>query len=282
MTIATQTKTIRFGHSPDPDDAFMFYAIAKDKISLDGFRIEHIVEDIESLNQRALKNAELEATAVSVHAFAYLANKYAIMRAGASIGEKYGPIVVAREKSKPSNLRGKKIAIPGKLTTANLILQLFEKEFVPVLVPFDQILDYVKSGKADAGLIIHEGQITYQEFGLQKIVDLGEWWWEETKLPLPLGIDVIRKDLGLETMKRLAKVFKESIVYALEHRAPALEYAIQFGRGLKPDLNDQFVGMYVNDFTVDIGDAGERGIRKIYELGAARGVLPKGIFADLV
>ena len=273
----TNTQTIRFGHSPDPDDAFMFYAIAKDKILLDGFQIDHVVEDIESLNQRALRNAELEATAVSVHAFAYLADRYAIMRAGASIGEKYGPIVVSRSRMKPSELRGKKIAIPGKLTTANLVLNLFEKDFSSEIVPFDKILDHVLDGKSDAGLIIHEGQITYREKGLYKVIDLGEWWWNETGLPLPLGIDVIRKDLGKSTMARLSKVFKESILYGLEHRREALEYAIQFGRGLKPDLNDRFVGMYVNRFTIDLGEAGERGIRKIYELAAKRGVLPQDI-----
>ena len=261
----------------------MFYAIAKGKISLDGFQIDHVVEDIESLNQRAMGvgvhgRAPLHASAVSVHAFAYLADKYAVMRSGASIGEKYGPIVVARQPMSAgahgrAPLRNKKIAVPGKLTTANLILQLFEPNFISEIVPFDQILDYVLAGKADAGLIIHEGQITYKEKGLRKIMDLGEWWWDETKLPLPLGIDVIRKDLGDETMKRLSRVFKESILYALEHRQSALDYAIQFGRGLKPDLNDQFVGMYVNDYTIDLGKAGECGIRKIFELAVARGIL---------
>ncbi len=274
-------QTIHFGHSPDPDDAFMFYAIAKNKISLDGFQIDHVVDDIESLNQRAIRKAELEATAVSVHAFAHLADKYAIMRAGASIGEKYGPIIVSKNRMSSKEICGKKIAIPGKLTTANLILQLFEPNFNPVLVPFDQIMDHVLAGKSDAGLIIHEGQITYKEKGLYKVIDLGEWWWNETKLPLPLGIDALRKDLGMETMKRLSKVFKESILYALKNRQPALDYAIQFGRGLRPDLNDRFVGMYVNDFTIDIGERGEAGIRKIFELAAARGVLSPGICAQM-
>lgn len=271
----TKTQTIQFGHSPDPDDAFMFYAIAKNKIPLDGFQIDHVVEDIESLNQRAMRGAELEATAVSVHAFAYLADRYAIMRAGASIGEKYGPIVVSRTPMKPAELRGKKIAIPGKLTTANLVLKLFEKDFIPEIVPFDQILDHVASGKSEAGLIIHEGQITYREKGFRKVIDLGEWWWEETKLPLPLGIDVIRKDLGQETMARLSRVFKESILYALKNRKPALEYAIQFGRGLRPDLNNRFVGMYVNDYTIDLGDAGERGIRELYARAVSSGIVPR-------
>lgn len=281
MSISNQTQTIRFGHSPDPDDAFMFYAIHYNKIPLDGFKVEHVVEDIESLNHRAFK-AELEVTAVSVHAFAHIADRYAIMRSGASIGYKYGPIVVSKIPMKPKDLRNKKIAIPGRFTTANLILQLFESQFEPVFVPFDQILDYVSEGKADAGLIIHEGQITYPEKDLKKVIDLGEWWFDETKLPLPLGIDAIRKDLGNEVMSRFSKVFKSSIIHALENRKPALEYAIQFGRGLAPNLNDQFVGMYVNDFTIDLGEQGEAGIRKIFERGASRGVLPGKIDVQFV
>ena len=273
--------TIRFGHSPDPDDALMFYAIAYEKISMDGFQVSHVVEDIESLNKRALK-AELEVTAVSVHAFAYLSDQYAIMRSGASIGDKYGPMVISRSHLNPHELRGKKIAIPGELTTANLVLRLFEQKFTPEIVPFDQIMDYVLAGRADAGLIIHEGQITFHEKGLYRVIDLGEWWWEETGLPLPLGVDVIRKDMGLDMMKRFGAVFKRSILYALENRAPALQYAIQFGRGLKPDLNDQFVGMYVNDYTVDLGDKGEQAIQKIFELGFKKGILAKEISIQFV
>ncbi len=279
MTI-TAAQIIRFGHSPDPDDAFMFYAIAHNKIPLDGFQVEHVVEDIESLNRRAMNvgaycnTPALEVTAVSVHAFAHISDRYAIMRSGASIGEKYGPIIVSKNQMNPASLRGKKIAIPGKFTTANLVLQLFEQDFTPEIVPFDQILDHVKEGKSDAGLIIHEGQITYKEKGLQKVIDLGEWWWEETRLPLPLGIDAVRKDLGEDVMCRFSKVFKNSIIYALENRQPALEYAIKFGRDLSPELNDRFVGMYVNDFTIDLGERGERGIRELFERGARLGVLP--------
>ena len=287
--------TIRFGHSPDPDDAFMFYAIAKAKIDLTGFRIVHVVEDIESLNQRALRG-ELEATAVSVHAYAYLHDHYAIMRAGASIGEKYGPIVVSNKLLLPekrgqargdvpalfSSLRGKKIAIPGTLTTANLVLRLFEKEFSYVIVPFDKILDYVKAGRADAGLVIHEGQVTYKEKGLFKVIDLGEWWWEKVRLPLPLGIDVIRKDLGTEKMRALAKLFKESIIYALEHRKEALDYALQFGRGISRETGDRFVGMYVNDYTCDLGQKGEEGIRELLARAFAQKLLPKKIIAEFV
>ena len=281
--------TIRFGHSPDPDDAFMFYAIAKKKIDLQGFKIVHKVEDIESLNRRALRG-ELEATAVSVHAYAFLADQYAIMRSGASIGEKYGPIVVARPNSvgaglKPAPttwLKGKKIAIPGALTTANLVLRLFEKEFSYVLVPFDKIMDHVVSGKVDAGLVIHEGQITYESKGLHKVIDLGEWWWEKTKLPLPLGVDVVRKDLGPETMRAVGQVFKESILYSLSHRGEALSYALPFGRGISPEAGDKFVGMYVNDYTCDLGEKGENGIRELLIRGFAQGLIPKKIVPEFV
>ena len=292
-------QTIRFGHSPDPDDAFMFYAIAKKKIDLRDFKIVHIVEDIESLNRRALRG-ELEATAVSVHAYAFLCDQYAIMRSGASIGEKYGPIVVARpdfeKRGQPpfsgtvssscvapfSPLRGKKIAIPGTLTTATLVLRLFEKEFSYVIVPFDKILDYVKSGRADAGLVIHEGQITYESKGLRKVIDLGEWWWEKTKLPLPLGVDVVRKDLGPEIMRAFAQVFKESILYSLSHRGEALSYALPFGRGISREDGDQFVGMYVNDYTCDLGEKGENGIRELLIRGYAQKLIPKKISPEFV
>ncbi|HTL47987.1 MAG TPA: MqnA/MqnD/SBP family protein [Verrucomicrobiae bacterium] len=279
---ATQQQTIRFGHSPDPDDAFMFYAFAKNKIPMDGFQVDHVIEDIESLNQRALK-AELEVTAVSCHAYAYLADKYAVMRSGGSIGDKYGPIVVAPKGTFPGQpLRGKRIAIPGKLTTAFLVLQLYEKNIVPVFVPFDQIFDAVREGKADMGLIIHEGQLTYKDEGFEKRVDLGEWWHQTTGLPLPLGVDIIRRDLGADIMQRFARLFKKSIQYSLDNRAPALEYAIQYGRGLAEDLNDQFVGMYVNDATVDMGDKGLRGFQTLLDQGYEQRLIPHRIKIDLV
>jgi len=277
---AQKTKTIRFGHSPDPDDAFMFYAIAKNKIRTHNFQIDHVVEDIESLNQRALKG-ELEATAVSVHAFAYLADKYAIMRAGASVGDKYGPIIVSKKPMRGAGirhavslLRGKTVAIPGLLTTANLVLKLFMPKVTTAVIPFDQILGQVSKGKVDAGVVIHEGQLTYADQKLHKIVDLGEGWYQETGLPLPLGIDVVRRDLGARTMKQVACVFKESICYGLKDRKNALRYAIQFGRGLKADLNDRFVGMYVNDYTIDLGKKGERAMRLIYRKAAKAGIIP--------
>lgn len=280
----TSLKPIRFGHSPDPDDAFMFYAFAYETIPMRGFKVTHVIEDIESLNQRALKNAELEVTAVSCHAYAYLADKYAVMRSGASIGEKYGPILVSRILNSESRtaIKGKRIAIPGKLTTAYLALQIYEKDFVPVFIPFDKIMDAVIAGEVDFGLVIHEGQLTHAEHGLKKILDLGEWWHEQTGLPLPLGVDVIRKDLGAETMHSFAQLFKESIQHSLENRAPALKYAIQYGRGLTDQLNDQFVGMYVNDRTVEIGAAGEAGFRRLLDEGFRKGILPRSVSIEFV
>ncbi len=280
----TQTKQIRFGHSPDPDDAFMFYAFAYETIPMRGFKVSHVIEDIESLNQRALKNAELEVTAVSCHAYAYLADKYAVMRSGASIGEKYGPVLVSRTTNDESRItiRDKRIAIPGKLTTAYLALQIYDKNFTPVFIPFDKIMDAVKTGEVDLGLVIHEGQLTHASHGLHKVLDLGEWWHKETGLPLPLGVDVIRKDLGAETMREFALLFKESIQHSLQNRAPALKYAIQYGRGLSEDLNDRFVGMYVNDRTVEIGADGEAGFRKLLDEGFKNGILPKRVEIEFV
>ncbi len=284
--LSTTAKTIRFGHSPDPDDAFMFYAIAKGKIDMRGFQVEHVVEDIESLNQRALKS-ELEVTAVSCHAYAHLADQYLVMRSGASVGDQYGPILIARDGTlsgawRPEDIRGKKIAIPGKLTTAYLSLQLFEKEFQPVFTPFDQIFDAVAAGKADLGLIIHEGQITYEQLGFRNVLDLGVWWFEKHKLPLPLGIDVIRRDLGAETMRSFSAVFKESIQYALDHREPALDYAREFGRGISEKLNDRFVGMYVNDYTVDLNAKGHAGLCKLLQEGYEKGILPRLVVPQFI
>ena len=283
MTPVTAPKLMRVGHSPDPDDAFMFYALAKNLIPMRGFQVEHVVEDIESLNQRALQNAELEVTAVSCHAYAFLADKYLVMRAGSSVGDNYGPVLISqKEKSKSQNIKGKKIGIPGKFTTAYLALRLYEPDFQPVFIPFDKIFDAVEAGQVDLGLIIHEGQITFQKKGFEKMLDLGQWWHELYKLPLPLGVDVIRRDLGADTIREFSALFKESIQYALSHRAPALEYAKQYGRGIADDLNDRFVGMYVNDLTVDLGPQGEAGFRKLLELGHQHGLLPKPIRLEFV
>ncbi len=271
----TALKNIRFGHSPDPDDAFMFYAIAKNKIDMRGFQVGHVIEDIESLNQRALLNAELEVTAVSCHAYAYLTDKYIAMRSGASVGNKYGPMVISHKaKKKDGNIKGKKVAIPGKMTTAYLAVQIYEKDFIPVFIPFDKIFDAVEAGEVDYGLIIHEGQLTYQDKGFEKVVDLGVWWFEKTGCPLPLGLDVIRRDLGMETIRSFSALFKDSIQYALDHRSPALDYALEYGRGLSKALGDRFVGMYVNEDTVDLSRESEQGLRMLLQEGADKGLIP--------
>lgn len=282
---SAETRLIRFGHSPDPDDAFMFYAFAYETIPMKGFKVQHVIEDIESLNQRALKNAELEVTAVSCHAYAYVADKYKVMRSGCSMGDQYGPILVAKQGAATKenfSIVGKKVAVPGKMTTAFLALQIFEKNFTPVFIPFDQIFEAVEAGQVDFGLIIHEGQLTFQKKGFEKVLDLGQWWFEKHQLPLPLGVDVIRRDLGEETMKSFSALFKESILYSLANRKPALEYAKQYGRGISDELNDRFVGMYVNDWTVDLGERGMQSLQRLLDLGFERGLLPKKIKLEFV
>ena len=269
----SQLQQIRIGHSPDSDDAFMFYALANGLIPTDGFEIVQVAEDIESLNQRAV-NGELEVTAISVHAYAYVANHYALMPCGASIGDRYGPLVVSKSPMQREALAGKKIAIPGKMTTAYLTLRLLQPDFDPEVVQFDQILPYVQEGNADAGLIIHEGQLTYGRAGLHKVVDLGEWWHEETGLPLPLGANAIRRDLGPETIRRITSLIKQSIQYSLEHREEGLAYAMNYARDMETELADQFVGMYVNDYTLDYGEKGRAGVRELMERGYKSGVIP--------
>ena len=269
----SQLQQIRIGHSPDSDDAFMFYAIANGLIPTDGFEIIQVAEDIESLNKRAV-NGELEVTAISVHAYAYVANHYALMPCGASIGDRYGPLVVSKEPMQREDLAGKKIAIPGKMTTAYLTLRLCQPDFEPEVVPFDQILPYVQEGNADAGLIIHEGQLTYGRAGLHKVVDLGEWWYEETGLPLPLGANAIRRDLGTEKIRRLTSLIKQSIQYSLEHREGGLAYAMNYARDMETELADRFVGMYVNDYTLDYGERGRAGVRALMERGYRSGIIP--------
>jgi 1,4-dihydroxy-6-naphthoate synthase len=269
----SQLQQIRIGHSPDSDDAFMFYALANGLIPTDGFEIVQVAEDIESLNQRAV-NGELEVTAISVHAYAYVANHYALMPCGASIGDRYGPLVVSKAPMQREALAGKKIAIPGKMTTAYLTLRLLQPDFDPEVVQFDQILPYVQEGNADAGLIIHEGQLTYSRAGLHKVVDLGEWWHEETGLPLPLGANAIRRDLGAEKIRRITSLIKQSIQYSLEHREGGLAYAMNYARGMETELADRFVDMYVNHYTLDYGEKGRAGVRELMERGYKSGVIP--------
>ena len=275
----SQTEKVRIGHSPDSDDAFMFYALAKGLIPTDPFEIVHVIEDIETLNQRALA-AELEVTAISVHAYAYVAKDYALMPCGASIGDRYGPLVVS--KTPMDTLEGKRIAIPGKMTTAYLTLSLFQPNFQAETRPFDKILDAVQKDEVDAGLIIHEGQLTYAREGLHKVIDLGEWWYEETGLPLPLGANVIRRDLGTEKIHQITSLLKQSIQYSLEHRARGLEYAMTYARDMETALADKFVGMYVNDYTLDYGDKGRAGVRELLHRGNAAGIIPHRVDADFV
>ena len=275
----SQTETIRIGHSPDSDDAFMFYALAKDLIPTGGFEIVHVIEDIETLNRRALA-AELEVTAISVHAYAYVAKDYALMPCGASIGDQYGPLVVS--KSPLESLAGKRIAIPGEMTTAYLTLSLFQPDFEAVVRPFDKILDAVQQDEVEAGLIIHEGQLTYLREGFHKVIDLGEWWYAETGLPLPLGANVIRRDLGTEKIRKISALLKASIQYSLDHRDSGLEYAMTYARDMETSLADKFVGMYVNDYTLDYGEKGRAGVQELLQRGHAAGIIPHRVAADFV
>ncbi len=271
---ADDRTTIRVGHSPDSDDAFMFYALTHDRLDTEGLHFVHQLEDIETLNQRALKG-ELEVSAVSIHAFAYLADRYALLSSGASMGERYGPTLITRESKTLEELKGQTIAVPGKLTSAFLTLQLCLGKDVPVTVmPFDRILPAVASGEVSAGLLIHEGQLYYGDKGLHKVLDLGEWWFEQTGLPLPLGGNVVRKDLGDERVLQIARLLKDSIRYALEHRQEALEYALQYARDLDPALADRFVGMYVNDRTVDYGPEGREAVRLLLRRAEESGLVP--------
>ena len=273
MTSAELT-TIRVGHSPDSDDAFMFYALTHDRLDTGGLRFVHQLEDIETLNGRATRG-ELEVSAVSIHAFAYLADRYALLASGASMGDRYGPTLVTREPMTLEDLRGRTIAIPGKLTSAYLTLQLCMGKDVPVtLLPFDQILPAVAAGDVPAGLLIHEGQLFYGDKGLHKVLDLGQWWYEQTSLPLPLGGNVVRKDLGEAMVLKIAGLLKQSIHYALEHREEALTYALAYARDLDPKLADRFVGMYVNHWTVDYGPRGREAVRQFLGRAAEAGLVP--------
>ncbi|HUO51464.1 MAG TPA: MqnA/MqnD/SBP family protein [Gemmatimonadaceae bacterium] len=275
------TRTIRVAHSPDSDDAFMFYALAEGKIDTGDLRYVHELQDIETLNRRALKG-ELEVTAVSIHAYAHLADRYALLPHGSSMGDGYGPRLVARTPMDRGAVKGKRIAIPGTLTTAYLALRLWEPDFVPVPVPFDRIEDAVVDGDVDLGLLIHEGQLTFGDRGLHLIVDLGAWWLQDTGLPLPLGGNVIRKDLGAPLMREISRHLRDSIKYALDHRAGALDHAMRFARGLDRGKADTFVGMYVNDWTLDYGERGRRAVDELLARGAKAGVIPKALKAEFV
>jgi 1,4-dihydroxy-6-naphthoate synthase len=267
---------ITVAHSPDSDDAFMFYGLASGAVGSSKYEIAQVLSDIESLNRAAFEG-KYEVTAVSFHAYAHLFDKYALLPHGASMGDRYGPIVVAR-KGGLRTLDGIKVAIPGTLTTAFLALRLYQKEFEYEVMPFDQILESVRDGRAQAGLLIHEGQLTYSDEGLDKIVDLGEWWADRTGgLPLPLGGNVIRRDLGDEAIREVSRLLHDSIAYALSHREDAVQYALQFGRGLDQARTDRFVGMYVNQLTLDYGDRGRAAVERLFSESFEKGLIPKRV-----
>jgi 1,4-dihydroxy-6-naphthoate synthase len=276
------TQLINVGHSPDPDDAFMFYALAHNKIDTGGLRFRHELQDIETLNRRALRG-ELEVTAVSIHAYAFLLDRYALLSSGCSMGDRYGPMVVARTPLAVGQLASARVAVPGTLTTAFLTLRLLlGKDFRCEVVPFDQILAAVAAGKYDAGLIIHEGQLTFQNQGLHLVVDLGVWWQDQTGLPLPLGGNVVRRDLGPDTIRQISRLLKESIRYALDHRDDALAYALQYARDMDRGLADRFVGMYVNDWTLDYGPRGRAAVQRLLAEGHRAGVIPSPVAVEFV
>lgn len=281
-TVATDKQLIRVGHSPDPDDAFMFHALANDKIDTGRYVFEHTLQDIETLNRRAF-NGELELTAVSLHGYAYVTDKYALCACGASMGDNYGPMVVARQAMSIADLKGKRIAVPGTLTTAFLTLKLLLGDtFTYEVHPFDEILNLVEAGKYDAGLIIHEGQLTYGNQGLHLIVDLGCWWHDETGLPLPLGGNAIRRDLGLQGMREVTDLLKQSIQYGLNHRDEALKHAEQYGRDLDRQRTDKFVGMYVNDWTLDFGPRGREAVATLLDRAHKAGIIPHPVNLEFI
>jgi 1,4-dihydroxy-6-naphthoate synthase len=268
-------KVLTLGHSPDSDDAFMFYGLAKHKIDSEGLEFEHILKDIQTLNTWA-QDGKLDTTAISVHAYAHVQDKYALLAHGASVGDQYGPMIIAKQGKSPASLEGKRIAIPGKMTTAYLTLMIYMdgRPFEAVDTYFQDIMPAVEAGTVDAGLIIHEGQLTYKDEGFELIEDLGIWWQARTRTPLPLGVNAIKRDLGRELMEKMSRVMRNSISYGLEHRAEALEYALQFARDMPAKTADTFVGMYVNDFTLDLGTRGKMGIEKLLTEGADRGLIP--------
>ncbi|HEY5087276.1 MAG TPA: MqnA/MqnD/SBP family protein [Gemmatimonadaceae bacterium] len=273
--------TIHLAHSPDSDDAFMFYALASGKIDTDGISYVHELQDIESLNQRA-RRAELEVTAVSIHAYAYLSDSYALLPHGASMGDRYGPKLVARSPMSREQTVGKRIAIPGPLTSAYLALRLYQPDFISVPTHFDQIEQRVQSGDVDAGLLIHEGQLTYADDGLHLVEDMGEWWFQETGLPLPLGGNIVRKDLGPDLIGKISRHLKASISYGLNNRGAALDHSMTYARGLEREKADEFVGMYVNDWTLDYGPRGREAVKLLLDRGVKAGIITRDVQVEFV
>ena len=276
-----EIRTITVAHSPDSDDAFMFYGLATNKLETEGLKFEHTLKDIQTLNEDA-KNGVFDVTAISFHAYAYVSDKYALLPHGASIGDKYGPILVSKEPRSADEIGRMKIAIPGELTSAFLALRIYNPDFEYVVVPFDEIIDAVQKEKVDAGLLIHEGQLFYNQMGLHKVLDLGEWWFDKTGLPLPMGGNVIRRDLGKDLMQRVSKHLHASIVYSMENREDALAYAMQFARDMQPELADRFVAMWVNDLTLDYGDRGREAVKRLLKEGVDKGIIPHKVKIDFV
>jgi 1,4-dihydroxy-6-naphthoate synthase len=277
----TAAGTIHLAHSPDSDDAFMFYALADGKIDTEGVSYVHELQDIETLNGRAMRG-ELDVTAVSIHAYAYLSDTYALLPHGASMGDGYGPRLVALRPMTRLAIAGKRIAVPGLMTSAYLALRLFEPDFIPVVVPFDEIGAAVANGEADAGLLIHEGQLTYEDEGFHLVADMGAWWLEKTGLPLPLGGNVIRKDMPRDLQKKVSRHLRDSIAYGLDHRKKALDHAMQFARGLDRGKADTFVGMYVNEWTLDYGERGRAAIRLFLDEGVRSGIITRPVTVEFV
>ena len=281
MSTATEIRTIKVAHSPDSDDAFMFYALATNKLDTGDIQFTHVLKDIQSLNEMAMRGV-YDVTAISFHAYAYIADKYALLPHGASIGDNYGPIVVSREAATADDLSKMKVAVPGTLTSAFLALRIFNSDFAYEVVPFDEIIEAVQQGRCDAGLLIHEGQLFYEKMGLHKVIDLGEWWHERTTLPLPMGGNAIRRDLGEELMRKVSHFLRESISYSLEHREDALQYAMQFARDMDTETADRFVAMWVNELTLDYTDRGREAVRRLLTEGFERGIIPNRVEVDFV
>jgi 1,4-dihydroxy-6-naphthoate synthase len=275
------SETITLAHSPDSDDAFMFYGLATHKLDTRGLNFQHLLKDIQTLNEEAMRGT-YDVTAISFHAYAYIHDKYALLPHGASIGDNYGPIVVSRRPATPADIPKLKIAIPGKLTSAFLALRIFNSEFAYEVVPFDRIIEAVQDGTCDAGLLIHEGQLFFESKGLHKVLDLGEWWHERHGLPLPMGGNAIRRDLGPDRIKKVSNLLRESIRYSLSHREDALQYAMQFARDMEPELADRFVAMWVNDLTLDYTERGREAVRLLLEEGFKKGVIPHEVQVNFV
>jgi 1,4-dihydroxy-6-naphthoate synthase len=281
MQTKPETRVITVAHSPDSDDAFMFYGLATNKLDTGNLKFEHTLKDIQTLNESA-KEGIYDVTAISFHAYAFVADKYALLPHGASIGDKYGPILVSREPRKPEDIPNMKIAVPGEMTSAFLALKLYNQNFDYQVVPFDEIIDAVKKGTVDAGLLIHEGQLFYKQLGLDKVLDLGEWWHDETGLPLPMGGNAIRRDLGEDLMREVSRYLHKSIQYSLENREDALAYAMQFARDMSPELADRFVAMWVNELTLDYGERGKEGVRRLLQEGYEKGIIPNRVEVEFV